>query len=1129
MKKMVQQKEIKKRIKNKKLNFDSILKFNFKNMKYSRKCLALGLAFLLLINCAFSYSGESLLKSFTLLSNAEEEPQAYDANLEAYGSGTKEDPYQISNVKQLQNMFELMHDMMQCSNGNGYQYNDCYYELKNNIVVNDFSIGENGNVVKDGTTITDPKNDESIIILNSTPYFDGNFNGNGFSISGIWIDAYDNSEAQAGLFGKVKPYQTLGDGVTVDGTGIVSDLTITNSVMKLNKENDPDRMGACGLLAGRLEGGTISDCCVENSYISVETKYYMPEPTYELRIPENETIDDNQITYTMATSGKIGGLIGSSVDGMIVDCKNSGTSIDSPNARVIGGILGYGETTQVINCTNSGNIIGNSCLGGIVGLMNGEPRKTAGADTNTPDAQGKILSSITGCSNSGQLLGVQWKGYFISNNELLSLLETYEDIGGFGINVGGIAGLSGASITNCVNDSIQISGFRNVGGIVGQALNDITGCSNMGPVILQKYIDDKTKKMNEYTGLYGGGIAGSIDCNAEYAGSQNALFMNNANDQDIQFHTSSSDAEDEAYIDTSINPMMGGLFGYKNSEGADPDKVTVANCLTMGKVGYLEDINDDTAYGAMKSGVVMESCYYALDEIPDDAQDTSIYSGAVSREQLASGEVSYVLQSYNDEAKALWGQNLIEDSEVAKDIYPKLYLDKNANIHADVVRVQVTYKDADDEEPTIHTFYTNSNANVTLADLIEVKETEKLTVLDIDGNELDLGEVITADINGSATIEENSSEPSSEDPSSEEPSSEEPSSEEPSSEEPSSEEPSSEEPSSEEPSSEEPSSEEPSSQEPSSEEPSSQVPSSEEPSSQDPAKNPSSQNPQKNTTTSKDSTTKDVASQTSVAPIEQNPGDVLSEKEGQEITEKEVIYEFVKSSTGDYEMTVKKQLNKKKTKIVIPDYIKIDGVKYPITSIAKNAYKDCKKITSVKFGKNIITVGQAAFKNCTGIKKVTYNKKLEVIGTEAFYNCKKLKTVSLPSSVRIVGKRSFKNCKSMKKFVLGQKVKYGSLLSYKAGATKVKVSVKSGAMENCSSLKKVVINSQVREIGDNAFKKCGKLSAIIVYSLILKTVGKRALSGVSDCKISVPKAKIKPYSTLFKNKGQGKKVVVAKM
>ena len=96
------------------------------------------------------------------------------------------------------------------------------------------------------------------------------------------------------------------------------------------------------------------------------------------------------------------------------------------------------------------------------------------------------------------------------------------------------------------------------------------------------------------------------------------------------------------------------------------------------------------------------------------------------------------------------------------------------------------------------------------------------------------------------------------------------------------------------------------------------------------------------------------------------------------------------------------------------------------------------------------------------------------------------------------------------------------------GASAAKVVIGASALENCVKLSLVVINSQVTKIGNSTFKHCSKLRKMLVRSLKLKTVGNQALKGVNNCKISVPPVKIKPYTKLFKNKGQGKKVVIAK-
>lgn len=216
-------------------------------------------------------------------------------------------------------------------------------------------------------------------------------------------------------------------------------------------------------------------------------------------------------------------------------------------------------------------------------------------------------------------------------------------------------------------------------------------------------------------------------------------------------------------------------------------------------------------------------------------------------------------------------------------------------------------------------------------------------------------------------------------------------------------------------------------------------------------------------------------------------------------------------------------------KVVIPDTITVGGVEYKVTTLSDGAYAGCKDLKTVELGDNVKKIGKGAFKNCTNLKTVTFPANLKTVSAEAFKNCVKLKSAALPKTTKTVGKACFKNCKKMKSFSIGsvKKKKKGMLMM--AGGQTVKISIQASALENCISLKKIVINAQVQKIGNSAFKNCKDLSSIIVYSLILKAVGKKALTGVKNCKISVPTKKLKPYKVLFKNKGQGKKVIVAKM
>lgn len=274
-----------------------------------------------------------------------------------------------------------------------------------------------------------------------------------------------------------------------------------------------------------------------------------------------------------------------------------------------------------------------------------------------------------------------------------------------------------------------------------------------------------------------------------------------------------------------------------------------------------------------------------------------------------------------------------------------------------------------------------------------------------------------------------------------------------------------------------------------------------------------------------------------------NPADIISVDPPREVIEYMNTAhkgDYVETKTASYLVTEDHEVKitsvnvnnmKADGTFTVPDWVTVKSSICKVTSVGSGAFAGNKNIKKIKLGKNVTTIGKGAFKNCTSLKSVTFPSGLKTLSDQAFYNCRKLKAVKLPASVKAIGKAAFKNCVSMKKFAVGKKVPKkakGKNLNAAAPAVK-KISIGTSALENCTKLRQIVINSQVRRIGNAAFRKCKSLADILVYSLKLQYVGKKALKGVSDCKISVPKKKLNPYTKLFRNKGQGKKVTVAKL
>ena len=204
------------------------------------------------------------------------------------------------------------------------------------------------------------------------------------------------------------------------------------------------------------------------------------------------------------------------------------------------------------------------------------------------------------------------------------------------------------------------------------------------------------------------------------------------------------------------------------------------------------------------------------------------------------------------------------------------------------------------------------------------------------------------------------------------------------------------------------------------------------------------------------------------ALIEETPT-VTAPKKGSLLTDSKtkMVYKVTKSGTTGGTVQFVKTKNTKAKTVAIPDKVTIDGITYKVTSIAANALKNNKTVTTVTIGKYVTTIGSGAFSGCSKLKKITIGKSVTTIGSKAFYKCTSLTSITIPS--------------------------------------------------------------KVKKIGDYAFKGCTKLKTINLNTTLLtsETVSQYAFSGVStSAVVKVPKSKNKTYKKLLVKKGLSKKVTI---
>lgn len=259
----------------------------------------------------------------------------------------------------------------------------------------------------------------------------------------------------------------------------------------------------------------------------------------------------------------------------------------------------------------------------------------------------------------------------------------------------------------------------------------------------------------------------------------------------------------------------------------------------------------------------------------------------------------------------------------------------------------------------------------------------------------------------------------------------------------------------------------------------------------------------------------------------------------------------VASGSNSYEVTTSGNTGKTGTvaytgttssgNLTIPATVKVNGIKYNVTSVSEGAFKGNTRLASVTIGKNVTSIGSSAFMNCTSLKTVTFasGSKLKSIESSAFKNCKRLAKITIPGGVTKIGNSAFSGCTTLKTvaFASGSKLTSIGSNTFKGCKKLTKITIPNkvttigaSAFSGCTALSTATIGTGLTKIGKEAFYGCRKLGAVTIKSKKLKSVGSNAFKNIkSTAKIKVPSAKLSAYKKLLKGKGQGKKVKIVKI
>lgn len=351
----------------------------------------------------------------------------------AGGSGTEQDPYLVSSKVHLNN---VRNDL------------GAHYKLVADITFTNEDFAKRGTFYNDGSGFAPIGTEDTV--------FYGSFDGDGHTISNLFIYDATSGDAYAGLF--------------AINNGVIKNLGIENG--NISVYPDSNQYAYCGSIAGK-NLGTITDCYNTGSVWS--RRYAGGIAGYN-----SGTITDcynsGAITASKVFDLSAGGIVGYNYDGTISNCYNNGQI--SSSAIVVstfstlyyaftGGIVGYGYDGTVEKCYNTGRINTNANV-----------TITENSDANASANSGGIIGSNRSCSivqcyNTGKISAdTTADGYW------------YDKANSY---AGGIVGSNASGIGSCYNvgsiTTTSSTGHNYPGGIAGNNSGSIRTSYNVANAI----------------------------------------------------------------------------------------------------------------------------------------------------------------------------------------------------------------------------------------------------------------------------------------------------------------------------------------------------------------------------------------------------------------------------------------------------------------------------------------------------------------------------------------------------------------------------------------------------------------------------------------------------------------------
>ena len=328
--------------------------------------------------------------------------------------------------------------------------------------------------------------------------FQGTFNGNGNTISGLSIPAATDS---SGLFGYISDAVVKNltlTSVSIGGTG--------NSVGALvgqARSSTIQDSSVSGVVQGGSRVGGAIGYSLESAIIRVTASSSVSGSDdvggliglFQADQGSTSVLTDSRatgnVTATTSPGGSFGGLVGElkaepDINPATIEVARVSASghVSAPGRDEVGGLIGrlrlsnFGDLTFTLSDSQAdGDVTGASRVGGLFGyaVMSGDD------DIRIWDAH--ATGDVTGTSEVGGFVGYLEKGVVLTESSAAG------DVSGTGGSIGGFSGsLDDTSVTD-VAATGTVQGGQNVGGIVGSLnASTLTDSISQGAVQGEQYV-----------------------------------------------------------------------------------------------------------------------------------------------------------------------------------------------------------------------------------------------------------------------------------------------------------------------------------------------------------------------------------------------------------------------------------------------------------------------------------------------------------------------------------------------------------------------------------------------------------------------------------------------------------------